>query len=438
MDRLLRRRSRTALLLALAVAASPAAAQLELGSGRHAWSVTASIGVPDTSTPLAAWLDGGTGKLRSAAGGLAVDRLVAEYGGRLTPTLEAHLVADWLDEPSGGLDLTEAYLEWRPVPKRALRQQWRFGGFYPRMSLENVAPAWESPLTASFSAANTWLGEEIRAFGAEWLGRRALGPPTAPHELGVYAGAFYGNDPAGTLLFWRGWSVHERQTRFGDRLPLPARPVFGADGAIVGHAAQTLEPFAEIDGDPGVYAGLEWRLRRRALVRLARYDNRADPLAFSDAQWGWDTRFDLAALQLELPLGLGLVTQRLEGRTRWLIPPGADGVVPPGSRIERDDFAADFVLLTKRIGSRSRVTLRHDEFGYDRDASPELGAIDSGEAWAASYRFRLSERITLTAEWLEIESERSLRPLFYSLPAEVQERQLRLRLDLRTHGAGGS
>src|SRR5690606_34165211 len=127
----------------------------------------------------------------------------------------------------------------------------------------------------SFSAANSWLGEEIRPVGLEWSFKRRLRAAGAPHEIGGFAGAFYANDPAGTLLFWRGFAVHDRQTRLGDELPLAPAPVFNANGEITGYAEQQLEPFTEIDGKPGFYGGIEWRYARRALLRVGHWDNRA-------------------------------------------------------------------------------------------------------------------------------------------------------------------
>src|SRR5690606_3435751 len=100
----------------------------------------------------------------------------------------------------------------------------------------------------------------------------------SPHELRAFAAAFMGNDPAGTLLFWRGWSLHDRQTRLDDRLAAPPKPIW-VDGVIVGSRPQHVEPFEEIDDEPGAYAGLEWRYARRVLVQAARYDNRSDPHA---------------------------------------------------------------------------------------------------------------------------------------------------------------
>lgn len=430
------RRTAPALSLAGILVCSNAAAQLD-GGGRHAWTVSGAIGVPETETPFEAWPEGGHGKLRRAGSSPYVDRLVLEYRGRVTPTVDAHVVADYVDDASAGIDLTEAYFEWRPLPHGELRQQWRFGGFYPRMSLENVGPAWESPLSTSFSAVNTWLGEEIRTFGAEWLGRRKLGRAASPHEIGFYAGAFYGNDPAGTLLFWRGWALHDRQTRFGDRLPLPARPVFDSNGSVTDFVDQSLQPFSEIDGTPGIYAGLEWRLRHRALVRVSHYDNRASPFGFSSGQWSWDTAFDQIGVQIELPFRLGLVSQRLAGRTIWLVGARGDGTRSPASRVVTDDFTASYVLLTRPVGDRHRVTLRRDDFDYTREASPIGDPIDSGHAWTASYSYAFSDRLRLTAEWLEIESRRALWSSFYSLPERADEHRLLLRLDVRAGGSAG-
>ena len=254
---------------------------------------------------MSAWTDGGVGKLRHVEDGVTGFRLFGEYHGRITPTLRARVVADYVDDASGGLDLTEAVIDWRPIPRSRNQQQWRFGAFYPAFSLENGDRGWQSPFTYSYSAINTWIGEEIRPFGAEWSLRRRLEGLGSAHEVRAFAAGFYGNDPAGTLLFWRGWSLHDRQTRLNDELEIPPLPFTTRP--------QRLSPFKELDHRPGVYGGLEWRYARRALVQLARYDNRADPYSFSDGHWGWGTDFNHLAVQVGLPADLGLV-DAMDGR----------------------------------------------------------------------------------------------------------------------------
>ena len=167
----------------------------------------------------------------------------------------------------------------------------------PAFSLENGDPGWQSPFTYSYSAINTWLGEEIRPLGAEWSLRRRLQGFRSAHEVRAFAAGFYGNDPAGTLLFWRGWSLHDRQSRLNDELLIPPRPF--------STRPQNLSPFMETDHRPGGYAGVEWRYAQRALVQFARYDNRADPYSFSDGQWGWGTDFNHLAVQVSLPPSSG-------------------------------------------------------------------------------------------------------------------------------------
>jgi len=111
-----------------------------------------------SATDLKAWPEGGVGKLRYADDGAEAVRLFAEYHSRITPTLNARVVADYVDDGSSGLGITEAYMDWRPIPRSANQQQVRFGAFYPPLSLENGARGWESPFTYSYSAINTWLG----------------------------------------------------------------------------------------------------------------------------------------------------------------------------------------------------------------------------------------------------------------------------------------
>lgn len=396
--------------------------------GRHQWTVDVAVGLSSSSSDFGSFTDGNLGKLRFADGtGFGATRLFAEYRGRLAPTLWARVSADYVDDASPGVDVTEAYLEWRPIPHSPLRQRWRLGAFHPPLSLENGERGWRSPYTLSFSAINSWLGEEIRPFGLEWSFRRSLGPRGSPHELGAFAGAFYGNDPAGTLLFWRGFALHDRQSRLGDELPLAPAPVFD-QGVIVGHRSQSFEPFAEIDHRPGYYGGVEWRYARRALLKLAMYDNRADPFAFSGGQWGWNTRFAVLAAQFELSDSVGLVTEWMSGDTRWLIATTTSGMMTPAAELVHDEFDAVFVLLTKSLGGTHRLTLRYDDFRYSR--TPEE-TFDSGHAWTIGYRYDTGDRLTLSLEGVLIDSERDLWTDFYAAPHRMIERQLRLELAIR-------
>ncbi len=386
----------------------------------------------NSSTDLKAWPEGGLGKLRYADDGAEAVRLFAEYHGRITPTLNARVIADYVDDGSSGLGITEAYMDWRPIPRSANQQQVRIGAFYPPFSLENGAHGWESPYTYSYSAINTWLGEEIRPLGAEWSMRRRLASTRNMQEVRVFASGFYGNDPAATLLFWRGWSLHDRQTRLNDKLSMPPMPIFGVTGAVVGTTPQTVQPFTETDHRPGYYVGGEWRYARSALVQLARYDNRADPWSFAEGQWGWHTSFDHLAVQVALPAEIGLMAQWMRGVTFWLAgvsPTG--GPVPPWAQFVEDEFEAKYLMLTRKWHDKHRVSVRYDRFAIERSNPEPTFDGDGGHAWTLSYRYEPNERFSGGVEWLEIQSQRDIWPYFYGAPTQATEDQLRLQFSLR-------
>ena len=425
--------ARATLTMLAAAAGGPAAVRAAESGDRHHWQVELATSYVATDSPLASWPGGGLGKLRYAESDDDVNavRLFAHYRGRITPTLWTTAVVDYVGDASAGLDVSEAFLDWRPIPKSPNQQQLRVGMFYPPFSLENGESGWQSPFTYSYSAINTWIGEEIRPIGAEWSLRRRLGEPGSPHELRAFAAGFFGNDPAGTLLFWRGWSLHDRQTRLNDRLTIPPVPVFGAGGVQVGTRTQIIEPFEELDHEPGAYAGLEWRYGRRVLMQLAHYDNRADPNAFADGEWGWDTSFTHLGAQVSLPGEIGLVTQWMKGKTYWISGARPDGTRWSMARVVEDGFESKFVLLTRVLRNAHRLSLRYDDFVVVRaEPSPALQS-DSGHAWTLAYRYERSARLSAGLEWLEITSRRDLWPAFYSLPSQVTERQLRLQVSLR-------
>jgi hypothetical protein len=360
----------------------------------------------------------------------------AQYRGRIAPTWIATVIGDYLDDASPGVDLSEAFVDWRPIPKSANQQQLRLGAFYPPLSLENGNLGWHSPFTYSYSAINTWLGEEIRPIGAEWSLRRRLGFAGSPHELRAYASAFYGNDPAGTLLYWRGWSLHDRQTRLGDRLPLPPRPTWDRFGTIVGYSEQSVEPFNEIDHEPGAYAGLEWRYGKRVLVQVARYDNRADPRSFADGQWSWDTAFNHVGVQASLAADVGLVAQWMQGATYWMEGGRPNGTLSPVAALVEDAFGSRFLMLTRRIRGAHRLSLRYDAFEMFREASSPREYADDGHAWTLAYRYERSQQLGVGVEWLETTSHRDLWS-FYTPMTNATERQLRLQLTYRLRPSPG-
>ena len=95
------------------------------------------------------FLDNGLGKLRFDEDhqGIQLGRLRAAWNQPLGEVFSAHVEAStWDDDDKNPIDLTEAYLEYRPYPRAGWRTRVRLGAFYPPMSLENRAHRLGNPL----------------------------------------------------------------------------------------------------------------------------------------------------------------------------------------------------------------------------------------------------------------------------------------------------
>lgn len=415
---------RGALLVALVLHAGlvPAAD----GNDRHVFEAAVEVSAIKVSSPFTTWLDEGEGKLRfdEDDGPLEFSRAFLEYRGRLTPTLVAHGVLNIQDTKDRFLDLTEAYLEWRPVPRTPWRIRSRIGAFYPKLSLENVDPGWSSPYGLSASAINTWIGEELRTVGAEVRVSRVLSQlPLAP-ELAFEGAMFYGNDPTGALLNWRGWSLHDRQTGLTSTLPLPEIPAIEPWEPVPDND-RGLEPFEEIDHDPGFYAGVEWRMGESFRLKYFHYDNHGDPEALNGMDYAWQTRFDHLGLQFTLPGDIGVISQWLDGITRMGPDLGPWHVWDSG-------FDARFLLLTRAFG-RHRVSARYDDFDVQPYNDPaRYTNRDDGYAWTASWLYEWSAHVRLGAEYVAIATEHCETTqcawVFNGLPRTSRQNQLQLSL----------
>jgi hypothetical protein len=125
------------------------------------------------------FLNGGLGKTRfdSEHDGLRLGRVRLEAVQTLGETFELRASASaWGDHDKTPVDVTEAFVTYRPYPRSAWRGKVRAGVFYAPISLENRGAGWGTPYTISSSAVNTWLAEEIRTAGVEaeldWLGSK--------------------------------------------------------------------------------------------------------------------------------------------------------------------------------------------------------------------------------------------------------------------------
>jgi hypothetical protein len=336
------------------------------------------------------FIDGGIGLLRFGGdqSGLRIGRARFAISQSVGELWSLHLDASsWGDHDKIPAGLTEAYLQLRPYPYAGYRLRVKAGAFYAPISLENRSSGWESPYTLSYSAINSWLAEEVHTIGAEaqldWLGTRT----GHDFDFGLTAGLFGWNDGAGTALADGGFTLTDRQTVLWGRV--------GEPGVAPLHAA---EPFRQMNGNAGVYGGIEARYLDRVVVRFLRYDNDASPGAADLVSHtvAWNTAFDSAGLRVDGGNGWTGIVQWLGGAT-YISPRGVDIRWP---------FRASFALLSKRIGSHT-LSVRYDRFevGNDGeyDSSPEQ-SWQKGHALTAAYIFQSGPRWRYTLEWLHVVS----------------------------------
>ncbi len=409
-------------LLALAASGAlmPAAAQ----ASRNQFSIGADLGYVQTAG-YTSWTEGFVGKLRFDDGsdGLVLSRSFIEYLGRISDTLDANVSAGiYADDLGSPVDLTEAYLEWRPVPRSRNKYRIKLGAFYPRISLENTGAGWTSPYTLSSSTINTWVAEELRIFGAEFSVTRRPMALGGNHQFGLQVATFRGNDPTGSLLAWKGWSAHDRQSRFGDELPLPPLPQI-QPGMLFELQDPYVAPFREVDGRMGFYVNGEWQSGSRMLVRAMHYDNRADPTIIEDGQYGWYTEFNHVGAQFSLPGNFALVTQWMNGST--VMGPFVDG-----AHSVDVEFDSKFFMLTK-TREDNRLSLRYDNFEVTQnDQTFEDDNQEDGHVWTITYQRAFSDRLSFAAEWLSIKTHH-YGWVYYGIDPTRTETQLQLSLRLR-------
>ena len=404
-----RRHSRRAVHITLTLLALGALLAVSAASRGAEWqaSLDTRLVSSDAGRPL---MDGGLGSVRFGRGdeGLQLGRLRFALTQHLAELWSVHLdVSAWDDKGRNPAGVTEAYLQFRPYPRDGLRLRLKAGAFYPALSLENRAPGWESPYTLSFSAIDSWLAVELRTIGIEgqldWLGTR-LGHD---FDLAATGGVFGWNEAAGAELANAGFTFTDRQTPLFDRIGRPGVPPAYAE-----------QPFVEYDRRAGVYAGLEARYLDRVVLRVLRYDNRADPTAEDSVSntIAWDTRFDSAGLRVELDHGWTAVAQWLGGETT---------IAPPGLQLDWP-FRAAFALLSKRFG-RHTFSARYDRFRVRTNNEEIAGGWQDGHAWTAAYVFNASEHWRCTLEWLRVTSS-SYNRAEAGGPALLSETQVQLAL----------
>jgi hypothetical protein len=399
-----------------------AARPLVLAAGLLAIAVTARAEVEASlelrlidSDGRDSFMNGGLGKLRFDADDDAAQlgRARLAWRGAIGGNWHASVdLSTWSFDDHNAVDVTEAWLEWRPVPKSAWRSNVKVGAFYAPISLEHRAPGWSNPYTISSSALNTWVGEELRTIGVAYELHRQGIAEGGRFDYGAQVALFGWNDPAGVIVALRGFALHDYQT-----------PLFGRIGTFAYGGREQRVIFHEIDDRPGFHAAAWVRNDLGIELRALRYDNRGDPAVEEPSieDYAWDTRFNSLGLRYDGPRGTALIVQWLDGVTRATPDPQFTWY-----------FDAWFVLASQGFGAH-RLSARYDDFATHQTTrhSPAPWTREGGEAVTVGWTWTLNPHVELAAEWLRVDSSYNIRALLGE-PAEAVEKivQLALRLTL--------
>jgi hypothetical protein len=389
---------------------------LPAGAGNNEFDASADV-VAVSSNGEPSFLNGGLGELRfdEKHQGLQLDNVRIGYRGEVADIVHFTVEAiTYGDRDSNPVDLTQAFAEIRPFPTGPWRSRLKVGAFYAPISLENRLQGWRSAYSMSPSAINTWVGEELRTFGAEydldWLGRQR----GHDWELGVGASVYSWNESAGELLQQRGWAIHDRQAT-----------LFGKIG---GAASETIYDERLLTAAGAARAGYYLDGTAKYLdtfeLRALHYDNRANPNAYSDAayNWPWHTRFDSAGFRWTPSTHWTVISQWLSGSTC------------SNAEYYYDcwNFASEFLLASWQLGA-DRLTARYDRFDMNQTPSSDEDAFsydDHGHAWTIAYQREVNRHLSVALEFLQIDSRLTPR-VEIAEPAGAAERELELALRLQ-------
>jgi len=346
------------------------------------------------ATGPASWLEGGFGRLE-AGGDRDVFTAVAHVGVDWHPTtwLDLHASAAARSDAGGdGAGLVEAFADvHREFAFDELRV--RAGYFFLPTSKENKDDNWASPYTISFSALNTWIGQEVRPVGVDLQYRHTTG---AGHTVTGGTTAFRGNDTMGTILGWRGWSVGDRLSTYGEVLPLPPLGSLADSGPFFRQRDDGTQPFGDdLDGRTGYSARVRYGVPQRGNVQYTYLDNGGDRELYG-AEYSWHTRFHLIGAELGDPDTLIAAAEHMSGDTYM-------GVFDP---FVAADFSATYLLVSAKRG-RNRATVRYELFStHDLDGTAAENNDESGRSWTLTWMFDVHAHVRAALEFTQVTGNR--------------------------------
>lgn len=346
------------------------------------------------------WTHSSLGKLRydSDSNGLKLGQATLQVNGDVSDTVSATLVVNAADDRSNLLNINEAWIGWNPLPSGPWKFNSKAGAFFAKNNIEidYDSVGWTPARTISSSAINSWLGEEFRTKGLEFNATHRGRYAGSLHDYGFTAALFNGNDAAGTLMAWRGWSISDRITGLSEDLQLPDLEVYEGYGPIP-RQSRNIHVFREIDNRLGYYLGAHYKYSNWLEVSAMHYDNQGDPMVVKDGQYSWRTRYNHVSAEVKTTNGWTFLFQGMTGDTLM------------GPRAVYVDYWSWYGLASHALGP-GQLTLRFDQFGISEDdILPSDPNGEHGHALALAYAYPIKPHLSWITEGLLVQSNRPAR-----------------------------
>jgi hypothetical protein len=255
----------------------------------------------------------------------------------------------------------------------------RAGAFWLPTSLENVDPLWNSRYTITYSALNSWIGQEVRPIGADLQ----FSPN---YYLTLGATAFRGNDTMGSALESRGWTLGNRLSVYNE---------------VIASVPDTTRPIGpEIDGRLGGSARLRVQIPERALLQVTRIDNRSQLLIRDAPETPWRTKFNIVGAQLGATGPSTVAAEWAHGSTTVGFPGGSFTM----------DFDTVYLLLSQKRGT-SRYTARVERFSTRNHLKrPNDQSREHGNAVTVAWLRDNSDHLRSGLEFVRVKGDHPAAP----------------------------
>ncbi len=371
------------------------------------------------SSGAPSWLDRGLGKTRYGADAAGNDEIRANLAeaALLIDTKYSWELSSFVNlkfdpEQKNSVDVVEAFFRYDKLMDAGFKLDARLGVFYPHMSLENWGIAWTSPYSITPSAINSWIGEEVKTTGLEITIEKEL----EENAFSFTAAAFGFNDPSGTLLYFRGWALHDSKTTVFGEFPLPESRSISPVGLFNNQDPYTV-PNLELDNRPGYYVGFSWENFGNFTVSGQYYDNRGDPEVLRGGQYAWETDFLNVGLTLDFFEETEIFGQFLKGNTKM------GPIMALGLRPADVDYESFYIMVSHPFGDH-RISARFDDFSTsDNSFVMYDNNNESGQSWMLAYTVEPFENQHLILELLHVNSDRAGRGQLGN-PVNLKENQL--------------